>query len=77
MIWTSGTAGWGNLVMALMQGWDGNFVLYDRRFSPPLPLWATNTDGNPGAFFAPASDGNLIVYGSNGAVLWASNTCCR
>ncbi len=38
-------------------------------------LWATNTDGNPGAFLAIQSDGNLVVYRNDGQqALWASNT---
>jgi surface antigen len=51
---------------------DGNLVEYvDGR-----PLWASNTEGNPGAWVAMQSDGNLVIYppSNNTNALWASNT---
>jgi hypothetical protein len=49
---------------------DGNFVLYDQ---DNAPVWASNTDGNPGAYLAVQDDGNVVVY-QNGSPLWATNT---
>jgi len=42
---------------ALMQD-DGNFVLYDGLTSA---YWATNTNGNVGAYLLLQGDGNLVV----------------
>jgi len=54
---------------------DGNLVLYFRYGSQWLAQWATGTQGNPGAYAVmQASDGNFVVYGPQGNVLWASNT---
>lgn len=49
---------------------DGNFVLYDQNNEP---VWASNTDGFPGAYVSVQDDGNLVIY-QNGNALWASNT---
>ena len=49
---------------------DVNFVLYDQNNQP---VWASNTDGFPGADRAVQDDGNLVVY-LKGNALWASNT---
>jgi hypothetical protein len=69
VLWATGTEGRGKTLS--MQS-DGNLVMYD---GGNKPLWATNTDGNSGAFFAIQSDGNLVVYRSDGRqALWASNT---
>src|ERR1017187_2275340 len=51
-----------------MQG-DGNLVLYGEG----RPLWASNTAGHPGAFFAMQGDGNLVVYEGNRPI-WTSGT---
>jgi hypothetical protein len=72
VLWASGTAGWGNLVRAFLQG-DGNFVLYKSDVSGP-PLWTTNTWNNPGATVVVGDDGNLFVRSAGGAVLWSTNT---
>ncbi|MFV0458204.1 MAG: hypothetical protein ACK5MT_05470 [Actinomycetales bacterium] len=51
----------------MMQG-DGNLVLY----SPAgRAIWATWTQGHPGAILARQVDGNLVVYSPEGTVLWA------
>jgi hypothetical protein len=50
--------------VALMQG-DGNFVLYDQNGNP---LWASNTEGNPGAFLS-VEDGFFTIHASNDAPL--------
>lgn len=64
-LWSSKTTGSG--VFALMQT-DGNFVVYQGT----KPLWSSNTAGNPGASLAVQDDGNLVVYGKDHRVLWAS-----
>ncbi|BAY96217.1 hypothetical protein NIES37_01460 [Tolypothrix tenuis PCC 7101] len=38
---------------------DGNLVLYN---TSNYPRWASQTFGNPGAFFDIQDDGNLVVY---------------
>ncbi|MFD7553344.1 FG-GAP-like repeat-containing protein [Streptomyces sp. NPDC059835] len=51
---------------------DGNLVLYtkDRK-----PIWATNTDKNPGAVARMQSDGNFVVYKADGKTpVWSSRT---
>ncbi len=55
----------------LVQQGDGNLVLYT---NGNFPIWATGTDGNPGAWLIMQSDGNLVVYSSTGRALWASGT---
>jgi hypothetical protein len=37
-------------------------------------VWASNTDGNPGARLILQDDGNLVIYRADGTPLWASNT---
>ena len=54
----------------VLQG-DGNLVEYR---SSGQPLWASNTQGNPGDFAVMQGDGNLVVYSSNNHPLWASGT---
>lgn len=55
----------------LIQQGDGNLVLY----SPNgRALWATGTDGNPGARTVMQSDGNLVVYSAASKPLWNSVT---
>jgi len=42
---------------------DGNLVLYFSPFGPwSEPLWASNTDGHPGAHASMQSNGDLVVY---------------
>jgi hypothetical protein len=48
--------------------YDGNFVVYN---ASGIPVWASGTDGNPGAYLAVHDDGRLIVYSAGGAVLWS------
>ncbi len=45
-----------------MQG-DGNLVEYG---PGSQVIWASGTNGNPGAFAAMQGDGNLVVYSSTG-----------
>ncbi len=49
---------------------DGNLVLY----SNGQPVWASFTQGNPGAFMTMQSDGNLVVYSKDFRPLWATYT---
>jgi hypothetical protein len=59
---------------------DGNLVLS----SPSgAPIWASNTNGNPGAYLSVQNDGNLVIYppsgtaptpGAPSSALWASGT---
>jgi outer membrane protein assembly factor BamB len=46
---------------------DGNFVVYNQAF---VPRWDAKTGGKPGAYLAAQDDGNLVIYGSDGTVLW-------
>lgn len=50
---------------------DGNLVLYN---NSGHPLWASNTEGNPGAYLAMQPDGNLVVYSLTEHALWSSGT---
>jgi hypothetical protein len=50
---------------------DGNLVEYNASGSP---LWASGTNGNPGADVVMQGDGNLVVYSSTNSPLWASGT---
>jgi RHS repeat-associated protein len=57
--------------MLLMQS-DGNLFIYDR--SAGHVTWAANTYGHSGAYATLQSDGNFVVYATNGAALWNSAT---
>jgi cell wall-associated NlpC family hydrolase len=48
---------------------DGNLVEY----GPAGPIWATYTS-SPGAYLVNQGDGNLVVYNTSGAAIWASGT---
>ena len=48
---------------------DGNFVLYD--LETGTPLWATHTDGHPGAWVHVQGDGNLVIYSASNEALWS------
>lgn len=69
VLWTRGN---GTGAAVIMQGEDGNLVLYD---AARHPLWASNTAGNPGANLSMTNDGNLIIFSATGGrVLWQSGT---
>jgi hypothetical protein len=53
----------------IMQG-DGNLVEYFQGRA----LWASSTQGHPGAYAIMQGDGNLVVYRPGGAAVWASGT---
>jgi hypothetical protein len=51
---------------------DGNLVLYN---NVGEALWASKTEGHPGAYLAmQPSDGNLVIYSPSGEALWNSGT---
>ncbi len=55
---------------------DGNLVMYDQNWHN---VWATNTNGNNGAWLIVQDDGNIVMYKNgqtspNGGFCWASNT---
>lgn len=55
--------------IAYMQS-DGNFVLLDDS-TTPSPVWATDTDGNSGAFLNAQDDANLVLYTSSNVPIWS------
>jgi hypothetical protein len=64
-LWSSKTSGTG--VFSLMQT-DGNLVVY----RGTKALWSTSTGGHAGASLAVQDDGNLVIYGKDHRVVWAS-----
>jgi len=50
---------------------DGNLVMYT---ASGRPLWASGTDGHPGAFALMQTDGNFVVYSARDWPLWATAT---
>ena len=48
----------------------GQVILYKPRFVDSYQMWYSNTSGNEGARLVPQDDGDLVVYSSNGTVLW-------
>ncbi len=57
----------------VMQG-DGNLVQYRMSHGKTVPVWASGTNGNPGAFLVEQSDGNIVLYSSTLRPLWSTNT---
>ena len=55
---------------AIMQA-DGNFVVYDLAEGYPIPVWATHTAGNPGAYLNVQGDGNMVIYSASNEPLWS------
>jgi hypothetical protein len=49
---------------------DGNLVLYGRG---RIPVWASSTQGNHGAFLSLQNDGNMVIY-RPAIPVWASGT---
>jgi kumamolisin len=54
-----------------MQASDGNLVLY---WNGHGALWASNTEGNPGAYAVVQDDGNFVVYSTKKKALWNSGS---
>lgn len=66
-LWASNTtAGVGCRMQA-----DGNLVIYDQSNNV---LWASGTNGHPGAHGIMQSDGNFVIYDSGNNPLWATGT---
>ncbi|MBV8799754.1 MAG: hypothetical protein JO208_08110 [Alphaproteobacteria bacterium] len=65
LIWESGTSGGAKLAMQA----DGNLVIYA---VDDAPLWASNTEGNPGAVLRLQSDGALVIRSAEGHLLWST-----
>ena len=59
----------GTVTQAVMQT-DGNFVLY----AGSEPVWATETDGNPGAYLVLQPDGELVLFDRFDAPIWRAGT---
>jgi RHS repeat-associated protein len=51
---------------------DGNFYIYDIAHS--TAPWSAGTYGHSGAYATMQTDGNFVVYASNGTALWNSGT---
>ena len=52
---------------------DGNFVIYYVLQSNPqqkVPIWSTNTQGNPGSRLEVQNDGNVVIYDRNNRAMW-------
>lgn len=54
----------------IMQG-DGNLVEYGQN---DQVLWASNTNGNPGAYLLAQTDGNVVIYSASNQPLWSTNS---
>jgi hypothetical protein len=67
---------WGTMLLipnpgaVVMQG-DGNLVEYD---AARKAVWASATQGNPGAWLAVQDDCNVVIYSTDGRVLRSTNT---
>jgi hypothetical protein len=68
VLWASNTNGRA-VEKAAMQA-DGNFVLYGY---DGVAVWATNTEGNPGAWLILQEGCNLVIYKGR-TPIWATNT---
>ncbi len=53
---------------------DRNFSVDFKNLQAFIPIWSTNTGGNPGARKVMQDDGNLVIVSSDGRVLWASDS---
>jgi hypothetical protein len=72
---TEGTTATSSAVLAMQP--DGNLVIYPNATDARTQidaLWATTTDGHPGAVAFLQPDGNFVIYDIDGTVLWASGT---
>jgi hypothetical protein len=62
----------GQIVLTMQA--DGNLVGYATVDGESRVLWASGTEGSPGAQSVMQGDGNLVVYSSAGSALWSSGT---
>jgi hypothetical protein len=70
-VWATGTSTGGTILR--MQS-DGNLVL----IAPGnRPVWASGTNGNPGAYLSVQNDGNVVIYNAGNRAIWATNTVGR
>ncbi|MBA3757275.1 hypothetical protein H0X09_00185 [Candidatus Saccharibacteria bacterium] len=70
-VWSTGPlAGASRVVMQP----DGNLVLYSLN---NVPLWNSETSGNPGSQVVLQTDGNMVIYNSSNTPVWASYTIHR
>lgn len=69
VLWSSGTTG---ADVQLRAQKDGNVVLYADATTIPKPLWATWTQGHPGARLTLHEEGGFAVYSTGGVRLWTS-----
>ncbi len=70
--WGSGTTSGRSMYFQVQS--DGNMVVYDVDF---LPIWASNTAGNPNAVLTMQNGGNLVLRNAaNTTTLWQSSTSC-
>ncbi|MGW8955651.1 ricin-type beta-trefoil lectin domain protein [Streptomyces sp. NPDC055709] len=53
---------------------DGKLVVSAKVGSRLVQLWSAETSGHPGAYALMQSDGNLVIYKSDGGFLWNSAT---
>lgn len=62
-----------NYIMTMQN--DGNLVIY-KTFpnKPRQAIWSTKTGKNTGASLWCQYDGNMVIYGKDGKVLWSSGT---
>ena len=60
--------------VALTMQSDGNLVSSFPVNGGRRVLWASGTEGNPGANCVMQGDGNLVVYSAMGSVLWSSGS---
>jgi hypothetical protein len=76
VMWASGTNGLGADRCKMQE--DGNLVIYDDDGNMPTPIWASVTDGNPGAFLQIENDGKLIVHKSTRdfTPIWSTARLC-
>ncbi|MBZ5532066.1 MAG: hypothetical protein LAO20_11595 [Acidobacteriia bacterium] len=56
----------------LLMAGDGTFFIYD--YAHNVGTWGPGTSGHPGAYAILQTDGNFVVYASNGVALWSSGT---
>ena len=68
----AGTSPDGQIVLTMQ--FDGNLVAYATVDGTARVLWASGTQGNPGAQSVMQDDGNLVVYSSTGSALWSAGT---
>jgi hypothetical protein len=72
-IWATNTDGDGGACRLVMQT-DGNLVIY--RGGDNKVVWASNTQGHPGAHLVAQWDGNVVMY-QGAHAMWATNTDIR